>query len=265
MRKLTIDDKEFSIAENFNELTKEQLINYIKNYYEVLPRFFHVVEDAIEIISNDTYNALMYAQLINILQIDAETFEKFSAEDVVFLIDEMKIIEFLQEDSTLTINHFQKIKKHLVGCESDFGDLSAEEYLWAEKFYIEYKETADISKLNALVACLNKTINKKKEILPFEVKRISVIEKQIEDVELYQKIGILLFFEGSRNELRELYPEMHSGKKTSDSDFKEVLLQVAKDGPFGDFEKVLKTNIHLVFSELNRVSKEAIEFERKNK
>ena len=265
MRTLTIDENEISIAETFNELSNDQLIAYVKNYYIMLPRFFWIKDDKHEVISNDTYNALLHAQLINILKIDEDTFQKFSAEDVVFLIDEMQVISFLLEESTLTKNHFIKLKDKLIGPDDDFADLTGEEYLWAEKFYLEYKETRGVTKLNAMIACLYKTVNKKKEILPFEVKRISVIEKWIEQIEMYKKIAILLFFEGCRNEIPELYPEMFRGKKSEDSDFKEVLLQVAKDGPFGEFDKVLKTNIHLIFSELNRVSKEAIEFERKNK
>ena len=267
MRKLTIDGKEFSIAENFNELSKDQLLNFIENFYIVSPRFY-MVNDANEVepISFDATNALLYAQLINVLKIDLETFDKLTPEDVVFLIDEMKCIDFLLDDSNLTINHFPTLNENLVGTENDFASLTAEEFLWAERFYLEYKTTKEIAKLDAMIACLYKSKNKKNQLLPFEVKRISVLEKYIAKVELNQKIAILLFFEGCRNEFPICYPYVYAGKKSDDAgEFKEVLLQVAKDGPFGHFDNVLKTNIHLLFSELNRVAKEAIEFERKNK
>lgn len=266
MRTLTIDGKEFSIAENFNELTKEQLLCYVKDFYLQLPRFFWLnTEGEREAISNDCYNALLYAQLINILQIDFETFNKFTTEDVIFLIDEMQTIHYLLEDCTLTKNHITQLSDTIYGPEDDFGNISGNHYMWAEKFYVEFREKKDEKFLNALIACLCHKKDKDGNEIEFDIKKLSTIEQEIEKIDRVQKTAILLYFEGCRNEIPELYPMAFAGKKSNDTEFKEVLLQVAKDGPFGDFDKVLNTNIHLILSELNRVSKEAIEFERNNK
>ncbi|HRH57400.1 MAG TPA: hypothetical protein PLS10_07095 [Chitinophagales bacterium] len=262
MRTLTIDGKEFSVAENFNELSKEQLLCFAADFYLQLPRFFWLNDqNEQEPISEDCYNALLYTQLLNILQIDLELFDKFSGEDVVFLLDEMKLIHFLLEESTLTINHFPQIND-LHGPENDFGDMDGEEFMWAEKFYIEFKQTKDIQKLNALIACLYRPADAENKKLPFILKEVEENEKRVAGIDITIKTAILFFFEGCRNELPQLYPAVFEGKKQKDGDFNEVLLQVAKDGPFGDFYSVLRTNIHLIYKELNRVRKEAIEMKR---
>lgn len=262
MKTLTIDGKEFSVAENFNELSKEQLLCFVKDFYLQLPRFFWLNDqNEQEPISLDCYNALLYTQLLNILQIDIDTFQKFTGEDIVFLLEEMKLIHFLLENSTLTINHFPEIE-NLKGPENDFGDMNGEEFMWTEKFYIEFKETKDLQKLDALVACMYRPVDEKNEKLPFNLKDVEENEKRVADIDLVTKTAILFFFEGCRNEFPEMYPKVFEGKKQKDGDFNEVLLQVAKDGPFGDFYNVLKTNIHLIYKELNRVSKEAIEMKR---
>lgn len=266
MRTLTIDGKEISIAENFNELTSEQLFCYVESFYLQLPRFFWLNEDGErEPISIDCYNALQYAQLLNLLKIDLEAFEKFTGEDVVFLIDEMGVINFLLEECNLTINHVKQINSLLFGPDDDFGNISGLRYMWAEKFYIEFKETLDASKLDAMIACLCNQVDFSNKAVEFDINNIQDIVTTISQLDAIKKTAILLYFEGCRNEIPELYPFVFSGKKAADVEFMEVLLQVAKDGPFGDFDKVLNTNIHLIFSELNRVSKEAIEFERNNK
>lgn len=265
MRTCRIDNIDYLIAENFNELSKEQLLFYIENFYIQLARFFQQIKDAdeVELVSNKTYEAVRIVQLWNLLRIDKETFDAFSAEDIYFFMEEMELCHFLSEPSNLTKNHFFKLENGWVGPLDDFNDFTAGEYLWTDLFYRNYK-AGDNNALNALIATIYRPIVKGKRV-PLSHLDIDKREAYIKNLPDSTKIAILLYYEGCMKMQYEAYSDAFSGGSDAGNTYNDLLLQVAKDGPFGNYNQVIETNINLINQELVRLKREAAELEKKLK
>jgi len=151
---------------------------------------------------------------------------------------------------------------------ADFGDTSAVEIAFANMAFTDFAHPteADPTALDRLIATLCRPrrrdwrkFKKSKEWNgdvrePFTEQRMSEHANALADLDMQTKLVVLDYFERMNNEFLTQYGELFGGKKEprygDGRGWVMLIKNVAKEGHFGDFEKVCSTPAHLLFATL---------------
>lgn len=256
MVELHYNNESYSIPEQYNELTGMQLIKL-----------------APLLKSNATNAMLLSLQVLQVLM------NKSTAAFFFLSLDlrerAMKYVQWVFEKNTLTEQLLPEIDGYY-GPKSKFDNLTLEEYHCSEIFYAEFIATADAQALDKLVAVLYRKpksvfYNQSKDTAgdirkEFNEHEIEYWEKKVSRWPMDTKQAILLWYDGCRQHLIQLYSgvfaptaPVQEGSDQSERGMFGVIRQIADGGKYGQFAEVKKLNIHTALLEMEQLIKEAAE------
>jgi len=251
---LLYNNKEYTIASEYNELTGMQLI-------KLAPLLKSVVKD----------NLLVKLQVLKVLMNVSTSAFYFMSLDLRERA--LEHVEWVFEKNTLTKQLLPEIKGFF-GPKSNFDNLTLEEYHCAEIFYSDLIADGDAAALDKLVAVLYRKpkslfYNQEKDPAgdirkPFNEHEIDYWAKKISKWPTDTKQAILLWYDGCRQHLISLYAAVFTPTQptTEQADTKGmfgVMRQIADGNKYGQFEHVKKLNIHTALLEMEQLIKEAAE------
>ncbi len=251
---LRYNNKEYTIPSEYNELTGQQLIM-------LAPLLKSLVKD----------DLLIQLQVLRVLMNKSTTAFFFMSVDLRERALMYTNWVFLK--NTLTTQLLPEIDGYY-GPKSCFDNLTLEEYHCAEIFYTELITDGDAEALNKLIAVLYRKpkslfYNQHKDPAgdirkPFNEHEIDYYAKKIAKWPTDTKQAILLWYDGCRQHLIELYATVFSptAPVSDEADVRGmfgVIRQIADGNKYGQFEQVKKLNIHTALLEMEQLIKEAAE------
>jgi hypothetical protein len=261
MNTIHLENITLTLPTTWDELTAKQMRWIASHYLPVLPHIIQPCSEAEdakpEIVSNELYNELHIFLLFTLTGLTWKQFTKIPDLDIDMMLNVEEVHRFILDESGPLRNPFPTLGK-LQGPADNFSDLTADEFFCANAF-IEATSTQEF------LAVLYRPVEKGKRI-PFDLSRVEMDAQRPEIAKCPPDILIILglWFEANLIKLRDDNPNAFEGKGSSEGDFLTLMLQVAKDGPFGTFPEVKSTNIHLLMAELDRVTVEAREMRSKS-
>lgn len=251
---LLYNNKEYTIASEYNELTGMQLI-------KLAPLLKSVVKD----------DLLVKLQVLKVLMNVSPSAFYFMSLDLRERA--LEHVEWVFEKNTLTKQLLPEIDGYH-GPKTSFDNLTLEEYHCAEIFYSDLIADGDAAALDKLVAVLYRKpkslfYNQEKDPAgdirkPFNEHEIDYWAKKISKWPTDTKQAILLWYDGCRQHLISLYAAVFTPTQptTEQADTKGmfgVMRQIADGNKYGQFEHVKKLNIHTALLEMEQLIKEAAE------
>lgn len=163
----------------------------------------------------------------------------------------------------------------LYGPQNKLSDLTAEEFMYAEAAYERWLETTDTVYFDTLFAVLYRKkrffFNKR---VAFNAEKIAQYEQMAKKVRPYVKKAIAINYSGCRNLIidRHMYiwekAEANAkeiSKKVPKTLWASIFMDAAETGVFGPWETIIKTNLWLVLSHIDKKARQFKELEGKNK
>jgi hypothetical protein len=262
MTTITLDKHKMQFPTCWNELTLKQLLGL---YTLLLPGTIvgtKSLAKSVIIIKLIAPNLFKFRFFFKFMQLP-----KHMVVQVFF-----PVIEFLTESNTLT--EF-KLKSFRVGLTKYYApadglkNITIDEFRWADKMYIKYKNTNDTDYLDGLVAILYR--KKRKDYNPtlptykgdiredFNEHTISKNSEKVDKLPLAKKHVILLAYEGSRNKQIAACEHLFSDtqKSTGKNDGYGGLLLELAGTKFGTYEQTCKTNWKIAFNYLENQAEKA--------
>ncbi|MFL5788636.1 MAG: hypothetical protein ACJ748_11330 [Flavisolibacter sp.] len=259
MKLITINNKTIHVPENWNELTAKQL------------------QAVMNILFIQKYSPeLMVVHLMRLLfGMDINEFKKLAPEDIEEYLD--LVVFLLQGPLNLTKNIIPKyqykgswgIGKIFYGPEDECMNLIMDELVFSESYFMSWFDNKeDLHLLNELVAVLYRPAKRKYNLKrnpegdvrePFNQYNCSFHAKRyIQMWPLPIKLGIAYWFRGCWQKWMNDNPNVFKGDgDPAQYGMISVMRNVAKDGVYGDIEKVGKTYVNQILMELNEVVAEA--------
>jgi hypothetical protein len=214
-----------------------------------------------------------------------------------YMMEFWELFKFIEEDITLTTNLIPWINTglfngKLYGPDGGLGTLTAEEWMWVDRFYMDWREENDYEDLYRMVACMYRPkcgLSEKDADFtgdvrePFNINRIDVWVNRIrwaangggllrfagnEWVNKVELLAIMHWYESCRHVIVKQFDRVFTeSNETASEDYgwPAVFMKIAQDGPFGNLDKVNGENINTVLLHMQVRAKEAEEFERKRK
>lgn len=250
MTEIIFIEKRYEFPETWDECTDAQLLFLAKSYLANLHRFYMENEQGNkEPVSNEILEQLDYALFLGLINFDLRSIEEISEYDIEQMQDLIygnNILHFIKNERNLYRNPFQKIK-NLYGPADNFLDMEGEEFFAAQRQLYE--------NMDAFIACLYR----KKDSNGRELFSLQALNRNfplIGKIPVEYKLLVRLYFESNVERLEQNNPEAFEGKDGGDSDFYEMLLNLAHEGTFGNYNEAIKANINLLFKEICRTVKE---------
>lgn len=257
---ITLDDIIYEIPDSWDDMTIEQQEICVTKILPLVDKAFMDVDGKKEPVSNDVINQIHIITL-QLLLFKKTDFFKIPPDHVHLLIHDHKVTEFVFKKNG-PLNLRKRKWKRLVGPDEFIKGITIEELLVMNKFYAGYKKTGNEDLLLPFLACIYRpTYNGVK--IPFKLDDVHLREKTVKSMPLAQKLLTIRWFEATLEKLDKLTPDVPKSTKESSNPV-ELILQVSKDGPFGDFNKTRMISPDIFYIELNRIAKEIAEFENKN-
>jgi hypothetical protein len=180
------------------------------------------------------------------------------------------LTQFLFEKNTLTRNLLRHYRG-LWGPANNGSDLTMAEFVYSEKYFIDYQTTKNVADLNLLVSVLyrqGKGYNRHTRVAarvkfqPPEQRHIAAIERW----PIWQKILVYKWYDAVREEKIAQHPKPFEASEDTDTDplmygLWSVMRNVAKAGHFGDFDKVQEQYVDTILMELTEAITEAEKLE----
>lgn len=228
MRTLSIDKKEYSIPGKWNELGKEDLLEYCRIQLTGM---------------DEVYQRLMLLKYFTQL-----SFKEIEALPNETLPDILEIFDYLYQESKLTINHFKEIN-FLKGPDDALTDLTFEQYFGeAEQYsymFIVYKNSDYLLKLIEVLYNFEKDETKSKAI--------KKLDEQV-------KLAIFLFYQGSSNFIKKKFSSIFSKTESIEQSDGLEFLRMVNNLNHGDISKneaIKKTNLYEALTHLEKLIKES--------
>ena len=236
-----------SYATTWNELTARQLVGVV--------RALHM--------ASDKYEWRLLA-LAAVLGISPWWYRFFAAELVVQL---WWMFDFLEKGNSLTKNLLPTIRvripgkwryEYLYGPGDELQYVTALEWMYAERFYEDFRETGNREDLNRFVACLYREKNKKDVFEPgydgdrrraFNTNTIDKRVKILARVDVYVLLAIMHWYEGCRAAIERQFDRVFTRDGESPREhygWPEVFMKIAERGIFGDINHVHSTEMTTV-------------------
>lgn len=143
------------------------------------------------------------------------------------------------------------------------SNLTIEEYIAAEKHFLQFLETKEEKHLDLLIAVLcrelihNQKVLKKGIRAPYTEESVKIRAHYLKDLPIEQKYYVLYFFIGCRDYIAKNWFDW--GKSTSSKkstqekhNWEDTLFWIAEKGIFGNYNQVKKTKAHTLFHFLNK-------------
>lgn len=253
MREITYDDITYKIPSTWDELDLEQQQIAVTKLLPLVNKVFMISKggDKLEPVSNDVILQMHIVTLQLLLKQKNEFFDT-PHDHIHFLINKEKVTEFIFKDYGPLILLNRKHKR-LVGPSEKLNGVTINEILTMSQFYAAYKSGKQ-EMLWPFLAVIYRPIMKGKKTA-FDISNVHLREKIVKSMPQAQILLTIKWFEANMKRLHDANPDLPSSGKSSGNHI-ELLLQLAKDGPFGDFDKVTQSPADLVYVELNRIAKE---------
>lgn len=234
MIQLIYDKKTYLIPENWNELSRTQVVLLIK--------LMHEEREDIDFL----YHALQ-------ILLDCWDWE-YVRLDNDFKARAFDHIIWIAGENTLTKNPFPVLcdffyMHKLYGPADEFDNIRAKEFHHAEMNYIQFIETKDVQYLNNLVGILyRKHCGLKGSALKargdvredFNEYLVKDYAKYASKININTKRAIFQWYDGCRQNMLGAYNEMKTGKKVGIEDFKGLypLMHSMAGDKYGQFEVI---------------------------
>jgi hypothetical protein len=275
MLSIQIQNKVYQFPENWNELSKKQLIGISS----ILMKEELQHSDRLKLfricIGMSKRKFFGYAYMPKWLH--GSLWMK-KAEVLLFIERHLYWLDFLTTTNTLTNKLVPKIcygwkRKKLYGPAANFENLKMDEFCYSEHHYLQYIKTKSKEDLLNFVASIyrpgkanyDRTLNKDGDIRqPFNENLISFYSKRIRKVDHRTLIAILHIYEGCRFAMIETFPKVFDGKESELQTFGlfSLITGVAEDGVMGDFEKVQQKYVQVVLLRLTELINKAEHMEK---
>jgi hypothetical protein len=266
---ILIDNVEHKLPQSFNEMTVEQLAVYINEFILNRNALFETDKEGKYIVKNEMlYNKALVRMLFYLLPITWHDFVKMDESWKHYLLYEAQVLSFLNKDmlTELPIKKINHLGATYFGPKNS-NLLATEEFSYADKTYQAFFKNQDKKFLNLFVASLfreTSVFTKFKSFLPtfngdkrevFNKHQLEARAKKMERLSFDVKLTIWFWYHCYRASLPKLHPLVFTApneSKAGDSDWLNVILGLASEGPFGNYNQVCHTQVHLVLRELNR-------------
>lgn len=250
MTVIEINKRLYSIPEKWDELTPKQ----VQWVYGVL-------------LSEPSDHAV-YLRLLKV--ISGCSWWAIFREKKARLMEYFYLCDFIFATQTLTRNPLPKYKRHH-GPADNFDNLRMNEFAYSQTFYEDYRDNENREALDKLVATLwrptggdpddgdTRIMFKEAQML----RRVSMVKKW----PLPLKEAIYYWYCGCLARLMEdnAYVFTGTGGEPALHGIVSVMRNVAKEGTWGDFEKVEMMYVKMFFLELKESKHEAAQIEKANK
>lgn len=270
-----VDNIEQSIPSEWNELSKQEL--------KFIAARFHLLalepKDEREKYQQFIFKFRLVAMMLRIkfwqLQLQVKM-AKVNKEQMLLLADLANFI-FPLKDIELTKNLLPKIRNRgvwIYGPNQLLSNISLEEFAFADKYFLNFMKAASAedkeNALTKLVACLYR--NKKFYIsnenfkgdnrINFNSYLIDNLTVKYKSISLVEKLCVLMFYWGCRNELVKLYPNVfNSGNKgkasASSLGWVGVIFELGGD-KIGTIDQVATKNMHYMLTFLENEIKKSL-------
>lgn len=247
MTVIDINKKLWYFPEKWNELTPAQAVKVMKAF------------------CSGYSTEQLYLQFIRILS--GCGWYNFLMERMHKKAELFYLCNFLFEESTLTKNMLPAYRG-LMGPADNFDNLRMNEYAFAQNFFEAAKDTQDKEALDKLVATLYRPEGGDADMdnrQPFKEGEMLQRAKLVKHWPQYIKELIFIWYEGCLAQLSKDNSDLFtgSGGEPALHGIVSVMRNVAKEGTYGDFEKVERLHVKMLMIEL-RESKAEAERDAKN-
>jgi len=260
----TTTGKTLTIPQNWDEMSLLQQEIAISKIRPMVPKLYMKNEKGKdELVSNELHDQLHILTLQLLLNMKPNEFFKFPNEDIFRLINKEKVTLFIFKDRgplSLKANKWKGLK----GPGEKLNGITAEEIFILGKFYTIIKK-GNPEALYPFLATVFRHTDKTGKRHQFDLSTVHLREKKVKTMPIAHQLLTVAWYEANMERLAAANPHAFEGKGKEEGDFLELLLQLAKDGPFGDFNKTRQASAEVLFKELNRVAKEQKQIQAKTK
>lgn len=247
--------KILKIPEVWNEMNTRQLIGVAKVIYKKL-----------DILAGKLW-------LLKILAgMSWWKFLRFSEEELGTYI---YLTDFLLKKNELTVQLLPKYR-NLYGPASGLDNLKIKEFVFTELYYSEYNSSKNESDLDMLIAVLyrpgrknyNCKMNPDGDVREaFNDNLIQHYARRIHRWPMYVRRAIVIWYTGCRNAWISQFDNVFAGGDGDPSKYGlwSMMRSVAKNGIFGDLEKVQEQYVTSILMDMDETVAEAKKLEQMNK
>lgn len=254
MTQISINDKDYKIPTEWNELTAEQLLQvmdaiYLKQYepVQLLLKLLKILMD------------IKFAPFFKILPEDAEEF--------------LYLTSFLLQGQIGFSKNLIPVYERFAGPSDEIGNITGKEFVYSEHYHeLWWNEKTNIQALNDFVATIYRPIKRHYDHarnpdgdcrFPFN-ENVShwiadnIINKWPDNV----KLAIATWYAGCRQKLVDDNPEVFGGGgEPAKYGLISLLRSIAEKGTYGTFDKVEQMPVSMMMIELNEAVEEAKKME----
>jgi hypothetical protein len=230
---------DITFKNHWDELSTEELHWYVDKAVPLLAKAFKEEESDFEsklaIDDEEAYDTLMYGLLTNCC-VDRKKLFKLHGVHADLLL-EKGVVSFFFE---LPVFHDE--------LETILDEMKVGQFAFADMFFRHYKKTPEDSIINLFTASLDS---------PFDRLKVEALSKKKAKVPQQEKKLLIQRYDWYIRKLHKKFPfAFLGGGDGESSDWRESMLQMAKDGPFGDFYAIESdTRFVDYLAEMNRVKK----------
>lgn len=265
-----IDGRSAIIPQRYDDLTVQQIACYVKEIVLKRHQLFNQEKDGTVTVKNEMlYRQAQLKLLFHLLPVTWADYRKLDSSWKCYLIDELKVLDFLLNDTVTTIP-VQAVKykygKKLYGPDNS-SKLCAEEFSFADKAYQAFFHSGKQDVLNIFFASIFREVDTwwfiRKHLpattgdrrQPFNKHLLDQRTKKVMHVSYDTKLAVWYWYHCFRIDLPKKYPHVFTGsneKNANTGGWLDVILSLSADGPFGDYDKTRHTQINLVLTDMNR-------------
>lgn len=250
MTVIEINKRLYSFPEKWDEMTPRQVL-----------QVFRVL------VSHPTDHAV-YLQLLKVLA--GCSWWAIYREKKSRLMEYFYLCDFIFATQNLTRNPLPAYKGHH-GPADNFDNLRMNEFAYSQTFYEEYRANEQPEALDKLVATLwrpgggNAEDGDRRQV--FKEAPMMARIKQVQKWPSHLKEAIYHWYGGCLGTLMEANADVFTGNGGEPAlhGIVSVMRNVAKDGTWGDFEKVEMMYVKMFFLELKEAKHEAAQLEKASK
>lgn len=290
MNTFKIGEIEYQIASSYNELSRQQMEGYVKLVYKDIPKIFALVEGKTKIINPQLLEEKYMTLLVILLNFNLKLAAQLNVEQELkdddgkpmlyddgsvmmysnahFLIFTNQVCNFFFE-TLPTKNFLPRIKigekKYLYGPADNFKNLRIEEYFYADKLYLAYRDSGKEDFLNRLVATLYRPAKKGYKISAdtFDGDKREVFNEHlllgrtslVKALNFDTKYLVYIWYEACRNQMVRDYPLLYSGNNENTYVLKPEEELVTLCGGWEKYPKNKHAKLRLLFNDLHAAIK----------
>lgn len=190
--------------------------------------------------------------------------------------DSLTYIAWVFKENKLTNQLLPKYKK-LHGPAKEFDNFKISEFHYCEMIYNRIVKEKDDSLIDLLVAALYREAKPNYDIqknllgdcrvafidteVPYRSKKIAKWPKEV-------KLYVMLWYDGCRQYLQELYKPVFEGNKATIKEYYDGMFGIVREiagAKYGTIEKVFEEHVHTIMTEMLYAKREANDAKKHNK